>query len=58
MWFLTGLVAFSTMERLQVRYLEAFAPAVCAVFGLSLSTLWHAALGRREGSAHRGEPEV
>lgn len=40
-WFFTGLVAFSAMERLQARYLEAFAPAVCAVFGLSLSALWH-----------------
>ncbi len=39
-WFLTGLVAFSAMERLQVRYLEAFAPAICAVLGLSLSVLW------------------
>ena len=39
-WFLTGLIAFSAMERLQVRYLEAFAPAICAVLGLSLSVLW------------------
>lgn len=39
-WFLTGLVAFSAMERLQPRYLEAFAPAVCAVLGLSLGVLW------------------
>jgi 4-amino-4-deoxy-L-arabinose transferase-like glycosyltransferase len=49
-WFLLGLVAFSAMERLQVRYLEAFAPAVCAVFGLSLSALWRGGLGRRERS--------
>ncbi len=47
-WFLTGLVAFSAMERLQARYLEAFAPAVCAVLGLSLSVLW------RGGPGHRG----
>jgi len=54
-WFLTGLIAFSTMERLQVRYLEAFAPAVCAVFGISLAALWQARLdGRREGSGRRG----
>jgi 4-amino-4-deoxy-L-arabinose transferase-like glycosyltransferase len=39
-WFLTGLIAFSAMQRLQTRYLEAFAPAVCAVLGLSLSVLW------------------
>jgi 4-amino-4-deoxy-L-arabinose transferase-like glycosyltransferase len=46
-WFLTGLVAFSAMERLQVRYLEAFAPAMCAVLGLSLSVLWRDGLGWR-----------
>ena len=34
-WFLVGVVVFSAMERLQTRYLEAFAPAVCAVLGLS-----------------------
>lgn len=49
-WFFTGLVAFSAMERLQVRYLEAFAPAVCAVFGCSLATLWHNGLGARAAS--------
>ena len=54
-WFLTGLIAFSAMERLQARYLEAFAPAVCAVFGLSLSTLWRARLGRA-GSERRVTP--
>ncbi|HWY17339.1 MAG TPA: glycosyltransferase family 39 protein [Solirubrobacteraceae bacterium] len=51
-WFLTGLVAFSAMERLQVRYLEAFAPAICAVLGLSLSVLWRggeSARARRRG---------
>ena len=46
-WFATGLIAFSAMERLQPRYLEAFAPAVCAVFGLSFSVLWSRVLGRR-----------
>jgi len=49
-WFLTGLVAFSAMERLQVRYLEALAPAICAVLGLSLSVLWH---GGESGRARR-----
>ncbi len=53
-WFFTGLVAFSAMERLQVRYLEAFAPAVCAVFGCSLSMLWHSPLGGRGGEQRRG----
>jgi hypothetical protein len=49
-WFATGLIAFSAMERLQPRYLEAFAPAVCAAFGASFSVLWRAGLGRRSGS--------
>jgi 4-amino-4-deoxy-L-arabinose transferase-like glycosyltransferase len=39
-WFVLGLVLFSAMQRLQTRYLEAFAPALCAVLGLSLSALW------------------
>ncbi len=47
MWFATGLIAFSAMERLQSRYLEAFSPAVCALFGLSFSVLWNHGLGRR-----------
>ncbi len=50
-WFATGLIAFSAMERLQPRYLEAFAPAVCAVFGLSFGVLWNHGLGRRSGGS-------
>ncbi len=46
-WFLTGLVAFSAMHRLQPRYLEAFAPALCAVFGLSVGVLWRGGLARK-----------
>ena len=57
-WFLTGLVAFSAMERLQARYLEAFAPAICAVFGLSLSVLWRGAPDHRERSGGRGRRGV
>ena len=53
LWFLTGLIAFSAMERLQPRYLEAFAPAVCAVFGLSVGILWRGGLGR-DGLGQRG----
>ena len=56
-WFLTGLVAFSAMERLQVRYLEALAPAICAVLGLSLSVLWHggeSSRARRSASTRSG----
>jgi hypothetical protein len=49
-WFLTGLVAFSAMERLQPRYLEAFAPAVCAVLGLSVGVLWRGGAVARRGS--------
>ena len=57
-WFLTGLVAFSAMERLQTRYLEAFAPAVCAVFGLSLSMLWRGTLHRLRSSGDSGSRRV
>ena len=46
-WFATGVIAFSAMERLQPRYLEAFAPAICAVFGLSFGVLWNHGLRRR-----------
>lgn len=53
-WFLTGLVAFSAMERLQARYLEAFAPALCTVLGLSLSVLWR---GGRDRRGNTGNPE-
>jgi 4-amino-4-deoxy-L-arabinose transferase-like glycosyltransferase len=53
-WFATGLIAFSAMERLQPRYLEAFAPAVCAVFGLSFSVLWNHGLGRRSSDGGSG----
>ncbi len=36
-WFLTGLVVFSAIKRLEPRYLEAFAPAVAAVLGLGVA---------------------
>ncbi len=52
MWFSLGLIAFSAMERLQARYLEAFVPAVCAVLGISLSALW------RGLAASRGLPAL
>jgi hypothetical protein len=55
-WFLTGLVVFSAMQRLQVRYLEAWAPAVCAVLGLSLGALWHRDAGDHAGEPHRTGP--
>jgi 4-amino-4-deoxy-L-arabinose transferase-like glycosyltransferase len=57
-WFLIGLIAFNAMERLQVRYLEAFAPAVCAVFGLSLGTLWRGSVNRRVSSGDPGSRGV
>jgi 4-amino-4-deoxy-L-arabinose transferase-like glycosyltransferase len=53
-WFLTGLFAFSAMERLQVRYLEAFTPAICAVFGCSLSVFWRGAVDARQHSGATG----
>jgi 4-amino-4-deoxy-L-arabinose transferase-like glycosyltransferase len=52
-WFMLGLIAFSSMERLQQRYLEAFAPAVCAVLGLSLSVLWSGGSGERSSSTEK-----
>ncbi len=57
-WFLTGLVAFSAMERLQVRYLETFTPAICAMFGLSLSALWSGTPYRRRSSEEPGSRRV
>jgi 4-amino-4-deoxy-L-arabinose transferase-like glycosyltransferase len=57
-WFLTGLVAFSAMERLQPRYLEAFAPAVCALFGLSVGALWRGACGHGGSSEGRASPRA
>ncbi|MEA2310995.1 MAG: hypothetical protein QOE28_963 [Solirubrobacteraceae bacterium] len=35
-WLFTGLVLFSAVRGLQVRYLEAFAPAVAAVLGVAV----------------------
>lgn len=46
-WFLTGLILFSAMRRLQTRYLEAFTPAICAVLGLSVGVLWRGGGPRR-----------
>ena len=57
-WFATGSIAFSAMERLQPRYLEAFAPAVCALFGLSLSVLWNGRLARPPGAGRRASGGV
>jgi 4-amino-4-deoxy-L-arabinose transferase-like glycosyltransferase len=53
LWFLTGLIAFSAMERLQPRYLEAFAPAACAVLGLSFGVLWRGGV-----SGDRASPRI
>jgi 4-amino-4-deoxy-L-arabinose transferase-like glycosyltransferase len=46
-WFLTGLIVFSAMRRLQTRYLEAFTPAICAVLGLAVGALWRGGGPRR-----------
>jgi 4-amino-4-deoxy-L-arabinose transferase-like glycosyltransferase len=52
-WFSAGLIVFSAMERLQPRYLEAFAPAVCALLGLSLCVLWNRGLARGSSGGER-----
>jgi hypothetical protein len=38
-WLLTGVVLFSLMRELQVRYLEAFAPAVAGTLGVGVVML-------------------
>jgi 4-amino-4-deoxy-L-arabinose transferase-like glycosyltransferase len=58
LWFLTGLLAFSAMARLQPRYLEAFTPAMCAVLGLSLGVLWREAADPRRNRAGRTHRRV
>ncbi len=45
-WLAIGLVGFSVMSRLEVRYLEAFTPAVAAAFGVGVAAL-APALSRR-----------
>ncbi len=44
-WLLSGMVLFSVMGRLQVRYLEGFTPAITAVIGSAVAAL--------AASAHR-----
>lgn len=39
LWLLCGLIFFSFMRRLQVRYLEALAPPLCACLALALVAL-------------------
>jgi 4-amino-4-deoxy-L-arabinose transferase-like glycosyltransferase len=46
-WLATGLIGFSAMSRLELRYLEAFTPAIAAGLGVGLVTLWRAAASRR-----------
>lgn len=38
-WFASGLVLFSAMRRLEPRYLEVLAPAMCALLAMALITL-------------------
>ncbi|HEY7934011.1 MAG TPA: glycosyltransferase family 39 protein [Solirubrobacteraceae bacterium] len=38
-WFGCGLLLFSFMRRLEIRYLEAFTPALCALLALSVGVL-------------------
>jgi hypothetical protein len=44
LWLLTGLLVLCSVRRLQARYLEALAPPLCAVLGLSLSAVLHYSL--------------
>jgi 4-amino-4-deoxy-L-arabinose transferase-like glycosyltransferase len=47
LWFVLALIVCSGVQRLQTRYLEVLAPALCAVFGLSLGALLRAGDTRR-----------
>lgn len=49
-WLLTGLVLYSAMSRLHVRYLEGFTPAVAGALGVGVVVLARAA-SRRTGVA-------
>ncbi len=44
-WLVTGIVLFSAMARLHPRYVESFAPAVAAMFGIGVGVV--AGAGRR-----------
>lgn len=46
-WLLSGLLLFSAVGRLQVRYLEAMTPAVAAAAGIAFAALAGAATQRR-----------
>jgi 4-amino-4-deoxy-L-arabinose transferase-like glycosyltransferase len=45
-WFLTGLVLFSQMQRLHPRYVESFIPAVAALVGIGVA--WGAQVRARK----------
>jgi len=49
-WLLSGVLLFSAVGRMQVRYLEAITPAVAAVVGVAFAALSHAA-GSRPAAA-------
>jgi 4-amino-4-deoxy-L-arabinose transferase-like glycosyltransferase len=50
LWLVTGAVGFSAMGRLEVRYLEAFTPAIAAALGAGIAMLGdRAPAGRRRG---------
>lgn len=50
-WLTTGLVVYSGMARLHLRYLEGFTPAVAATLGVGLVALARAAPRRRTAAA-------
>lgn len=41
LWLVIGFIGFSAMSRLEVRYLEAFTPAIAAAFGAGVVALAH-----------------
>ena len=47
LWLVTGAVGFSLMGRLEVRYLEAFTPAIAAALGAGVAMLGDVAPGTR-----------
>lgn len=51
LWLAVGVIGFSAMGRLHVRYLEAFSPAIAATLGAAVMTLARASSERRRAAA-------
>jgi 4-amino-4-deoxy-L-arabinose transferase-like glycosyltransferase len=50
LWLCLGFVAFSAVGRLQIRYLEAFTPAIAAALGVGLAVIVEGAARPRPGA--------